>query len=501
MEEEKKVLGGESVEYSKSEDSNQNPEEQNNENQVQENQINAVQTNENQINEEQINQEINNTELKKEVPDEIQSNQYSEQTELKYEEVQPQYVEVEIKQKKNANDSYFDGKLFELIGYRILHFIISVFSLGIASPWSRCMLLSYRINHTVYNGKRLKFEGTGGSLFGLRLKWFFLTLITFGIYLFFKPVSKLKWIMSNIHFEDETFIKGESYFSGNTFGLILVNIVCKILNILTLGLLSPFTYCYKHKWIVKHTIINRKKIIFNGKALDLFLHKLLWNFLTIITIGIFSFWYYIAESKWLTKKTHIKVQGEEEEKDKSLFIGIVIGIVSLAILAVIIPAIIMTKNTEPNYDYVTELQNILQNETKQELIEIYNNVEYKKGKKYKINDLESLSKYDDIKGYYIMGGDCTFVNSGWPMIGDYYEESYARPVYTYCAVDDTRSTFVTAVLKDNDYRIILVFNVNYDYVETDWIYINDKFIKNVITCIKSMFIAFFEDLEGGLTNF
>jgi len=412
-----------------------------------------------------------------------------------YEEVKPQYDEVEIKQKHNLNDSYFDGKLFELIGYRILHFIISVVSLGIASPWSSCMLLSYRINHTVYNGKRLKFEGTGGSLFGLRLKWFFLTLITFGIYLFFKPVSKLKWIMSNVHFEDETLIKGESYFSGNTFGLILVNVLCKIINLLTLGLLTPFTYCYKHKWIVKHTIINRKRITFNGKAIDLFLHKLLWNFLTIITLGIFGFWHYIAESKWLTKRTHIKIQGEEEEKDNSLFIGVVIGVVVLSILAVVIPVIIVTKNTLPDYNYVNEIQNTLKEETKDEIMEIYKSNEYEVGKKYKLNSLDSLNKYDNVKGYYIIGGSCEFDNEGWPMIGEYYKEEYARPEYASCEINNLTTYHASVLFKSRDYRVILSLNLYNGNSKTEWIYVNDKYISNMIGYVKSVIIGSFEDLQ------
>ena len=77
----------------------------------------------------------------------------------------PIYQEVETKKKEVRTDSYFDGGILELIGWRILAILITVFSLGLANSWAKCMLYSWQFKHTVYNGKRLKFEGTGGDLF------------------------------------------------------------------------------------------------------------------------------------------------------------------------------------------------------------------------------------------------------------------------------------------------------------------------------------------------
>ena len=41
--------------------------------------------------------------------------------------------------------------------------------------------------------------------------------------------------------------------------------------------------------------------------------------------------------KWQTKHTHIKVVGEEEEKDKTLFIAIPILILAILLVATLIP--------------------------------------------------------------------------------------------------------------------------------------------------------------------
>lgn len=49
----------------------------------------------------------------------------------KFEEVPVTYEEVKTVKKEVRTDSYFDGSLLELIGWRILVFLITVVTLGI----------------------------------------------------------------------------------------------------------------------------------------------------------------------------------------------------------------------------------------------------------------------------------------------------------------------------------------------------------------------------------
>ena len=262
-----------------------------------------------------------------------ENNQF-ETAQPQFEVAPPQFEEVQRKPQVVRTDSYFDGGLLELIGWRILAFLITGVTLGIAYPWAACMLYNYQFKHTVYNGKRLKFEGTGGDLFVNMFKWLFFTLITCGIYAFFIPVSKTKWVISNLHFEDEDHITGDSYFDGNTFQLIGVNILCNLLTILTFGLLYPFAVCFRLKWINKHAIINRKRLIFKGKSLNLLGKYILWAFLTIITFGIFGLWLDIKLLKWETKNTSIRRVGEKEVTDPLAYliiIPILLGAVALII--------------------------------------------------------------------------------------------------------------------------------------------------------------------------
>ncbi len=98
------------------------------------------------------------------------------------------------------NKSYFDGGLLQLIGWRILGTIITVFTLGICFPWAFCMIYNWETKHTVVDGHRLCFDGTAVQLFGNWIKWLLLTIITFGIYSFWLAIALRKWKTKHTHF-------------------------------------------------------------------------------------------------------------------------------------------------------------------------------------------------------------------------------------------------------------------------------------------------------------
>lgn len=103
---------------------------------------------------------------------------------------------------KTRQASYFDGGLFQLIGWSILGWLITVLTFGICYPWALCMVYGWRINHTVIEGRRLKFTGTAIGLFGQWIKWLLLTIITFGIYSFWVRIALEKWRVKNTIFVD-----------------------------------------------------------------------------------------------------------------------------------------------------------------------------------------------------------------------------------------------------------------------------------------------------------
>ena len=100
------------------------------------------------------------------------------------------------------NNSYFDGGLLQLIGWRLLGGFITLITFGICYPWAICMIYNWETKHTVVNGKRLAFNGKAIQLFGNWIKWIFLTIITLGIYSFWLSISLKKWKAKHTYFQN-----------------------------------------------------------------------------------------------------------------------------------------------------------------------------------------------------------------------------------------------------------------------------------------------------------
>lgn len=109
-------------------------------------------------------------------------------------------VNVNVNVAGSKGESYFDGGLLQLIGWQLLGLLITTLTLGICYPWALCKVYGWKINHTVIEGRRLKFTGTAVGLFGLWIKWLLLSVITLGIYSFWVRISLEKWRVKHTYF-------------------------------------------------------------------------------------------------------------------------------------------------------------------------------------------------------------------------------------------------------------------------------------------------------------
>ena len=98
------------------------------------------------------------------------------------------------------NKSYFDGGLLSYIGWIILGSLITSCTFGICYPWALCMIYAWKINHTVIEGRRLKFNGSAVGLFGNWIKWLLLIIVTLGIYGFWVHIKLEQWKVKNTTF-------------------------------------------------------------------------------------------------------------------------------------------------------------------------------------------------------------------------------------------------------------------------------------------------------------
>ncbi|MGY0168407.1 DUF898 family protein [Lactococcus petauri] len=101
---------------------------------------------------------------------------------------------------KWGRQSFFDGGLLQFIGWTLLGGIITTITFGICYPWALCMVYSWKINHTVVDGHRMKFSGYAAGLFGNWIKWLLLTIITLGIYGFWVSIKLEDWKVKNTGF-------------------------------------------------------------------------------------------------------------------------------------------------------------------------------------------------------------------------------------------------------------------------------------------------------------
>lgn len=83
--------------------------------------------------------------------------------------------------------------MLQFIGWSILGIIVTFGTLGICYPWAVTMLYGWKINHTIVEGRRLKFTGTAVGLFGNWIKWWLLCIVTLGIYSFWLFIALEKW--------------------------------------------------------------------------------------------------------------------------------------------------------------------------------------------------------------------------------------------------------------------------------------------------------------------
>jgi hypothetical protein len=76
---------------------------------------------------------------------------------------------------------------------KLIGFLLTGITFGLALPWAKCMVVSKWADNVRLDGRRIRFTGSGGALFGIWVKVFLLTVVTLSIYYWFwgyKAVAK-----------------------------------------------------------------------------------------------------------------------------------------------------------------------------------------------------------------------------------------------------------------------------------------------------------------------
>jgi uncharacterized membrane protein YjgN (DUF898 family) len=103
---------------------------------------------------------------------------------------------------EEENLSSFDGGVLGNLGVSIVAGLLCIITLFIATPWAIVFKKRWEVQHTIIDGKRLTFDGTGIQLFGRWILWWFLSIITLSIFAWLAlPVSINKWVTKHTHFD------------------------------------------------------------------------------------------------------------------------------------------------------------------------------------------------------------------------------------------------------------------------------------------------------------
>jgi uncharacterized membrane protein YjgN (DUF898 family) len=102
---------------------------------------------------------------------------------------------------RNSGRFRFDGGAATYLGTGLLGFLITVCTLGICYPFALVLVQRWRAKHSYIDGQRLIFTGSAIGLFGSWIKWFFLCIITVGIYGFWVGPRIARWKWEHMDFD------------------------------------------------------------------------------------------------------------------------------------------------------------------------------------------------------------------------------------------------------------------------------------------------------------
>lgn len=240
----------------------------------------------------------------------------------------------------NSTDgSYFDGNFWSWFGWRFLSGLLTTVTFGIAYPWAKCMMLRWEVGHTVVNGRRMRFIGTGGQLFGKYILWALLTIVTCGVFGIWMDLRMKKWITKHTVYADEV-LPRTSRFTGNIAGYFGIRILAGLLTVFTLGIGAPWAKRMILNWEIKHTYISGTRLGFAGKGGQLFGKYLLWGFLSVITLSIYSWFVPIRFRKWVWSHVGADNCTVPEEKKAPAWAVILIVLAVIALIAGAVAAIV-----------------------------------------------------------------------------------------------------------------------------------------------------------------
>ena len=129
----------------------------------------------------------------------------------------------------------YRGNRRELVVNFLKWFFLTLITVGIYGAWLAIHMRKYTLSNVRYGDVQCRYQGDGGEFFILNLKGYFLTLITLGIYSFWWQKDLFNYYVDNTRFvkDDQSLYLHSTATGGGFFRLLVVNL---LLIVFTLGL-------------------------------------------------------------------------------------------------------------------------------------------------------------------------------------------------------------------------------------------------------------------------
>jgi uncharacterized membrane protein YjgN (DUF898 family) len=151
----------------------------------------------------------------------------------------------------------YRGELKEFYKKTSLDFIFTILTFGIYGTWLQVNARKYIMKSSRFGDVSAKFKASGGDLFGLSIIQGFLMVITLYIYIPWAIINFYKFYIKNtgIVQNDKTYYLKTNATGGAYFWVL---IKAALLTIITLGIASPISKLWIHKFYIESISLSKE---------------------------------------------------------------------------------------------------------------------------------------------------------------------------------------------------------------------------------------------------
>jgi uncharacterized membrane protein YjgN (DUF898 family)/Tfp pilus assembly protein PilF len=191
----------------------------------------------------------------------------------------------------------------------LLNGLLTFITLGFYGPWAFCHIFKWKAEHTLVDGTPSRFTGTGGALFVLyAFHLVLLPMVTFGFYYLVGMYRFHAWK------EEHTLYGGKPTSFGAGLGeYIKICLLTWILNSITFALFTPWSLCMLYRWQMGGLAVGDKDLVDHFPPVKTSLRAILITFLMGLLLFASAGFFILEEIKF-----HIQAFSEGSFKETGI---------------------------------------------------------------------------------------------------------------------------------------------------------------------------------------